>query len=79
MNDATTKLEFVCLGLCNDLISSKMKSLKYLDLNFEPYLRTCEYCWYEREMYFYLYFDKLGKREKSISHLETIIIGSKLF
>ncbi|CAF4198969.1 unnamed protein product, partial [Rotaria sordida] len=41
--------------LFKNLISSKMKSLKYLKLN---------------------YFHALEKREKSLSHLETIIIGN---
>ncbi len=34
---------FFLLGLCHNLISSKMKSLKYLNLNFEPYTCGCNH------------------------------------
>jgi hypothetical protein len=56
-----------------------MKSLKYLNLNFKPYWCGCECGLYTRSDYVYLDFDELARREKSISNLETIIIGSKLF
>ncbi|CAF3705111.1 unnamed protein product [Rotaria sp. Silwood1] len=60
--------------LCSNLISSKMKSLKYLKINFIPYSTVCEYDWYTRSDYVYLEFVELEKREKSLSHLETLII-----
>ncbi len=56
-----------------------MKSLIYLHLNFESY--SCE-CRNSRSSYIddiYLDFNELSKREKSLSHLETLIIGSELF
>ncbi|CAF3742278.1 unnamed protein product [Rotaria sp. Silwood1] len=61
--------------LCNNLISSKMKSLIYLHLNFESF--RCE-CQNSRSSYtddIYLDFKELSQREKSLSHLETLIIG----
>ncbi|CAF2691827.1 unnamed protein product [Rotaria sp. Silwood2] len=73
------KLDFVYLGLCSSLISSKMKSLKYLKLNFIPYWTGCECDWYTRSDYVYLEFIELAEREKSLSHLETLIIGGKVF
>jgi hypothetical protein len=63
---------FVYLALCNNLISSKMKSLTYLRLNFEPYSSSLSDD-------INLNFNELSKREKSLSHLESLIIGSKLF
>jgi hypothetical protein len=56
-----------------------MKSLIYLHLNFEPY--WCE-CRNSRSSYIdiiYLNFKELSRREKSLSHLETLIIGGELF
>ncbi|CAF3666224.1 unnamed protein product [Rotaria sp. Silwood1] len=65
--------------LCVGLISSEMKSLKYLNLNFNPDEPDCENCGRFKSFY-YLYFDESKFwREKSLSHLETIIIGSELF
>ncbi|CAF3023173.1 unnamed protein product, partial [Rotaria sp. Silwood2] len=61
--------------LCVGLISSEMKSLKYLNLDFNPHEPDCEYCGRFKSFY-YLYFDESKFwREKSLSHLETIIIG----
>ncbi|CAF3315720.1 unnamed protein product [Rotaria socialis] len=61
--------------LCNNLISPKMKSLKYLHLNFKWQLCTCGHCSYEHDTYVYLYFYELKERKIS-SHLETLIIGN---
>ncbi|UJR11929.1 hypothetical protein I4U23_016107 [Adineta vaga] len=52
--------------LCNNLISSKMKSLKYLKLNIKHY---------KSESHFNLNFDEFTMENKSISNLETLIIG----
>ncbi|CAF1468189.1 unnamed protein product [Adineta steineri] len=60
-----------CKSLCNNLLSSKMKSLKYLRLNFEPYWCGCESGWNARPHY----FDLLVKNA-SLSNLETLIIGN---
>jgi hypothetical protein len=55
-----------------------MESLKYLNLNFRPYLCECDYSVYPRDNdYVELYFDDLSRRKKSLSHLETIVIGGK--
>lgn len=58
------------LGLCNNLISSKMRSLKYLKLNIKHY---------QSETRFDLYFDEFTMANISLSNLETLIIGCKLF
>ncbi|CAF4335264.1 unnamed protein product [Rotaria sp. Silwood2] len=61
--------------LCNNLISSKMKSLIYLHLNFEPYRCGCQN---DRSSHTYdicLDFKELSRTENSLSHLETLIIG----
>jgi hypothetical protein len=63
---------------CCNLISSKMKLLKYLNLNFESYSCGCESGLALREDYVDLKFEGLSEREKSLSHLETIVIGCKL-
>ena len=55
-----------------------MKSLKYLNMNFEPYSCGCESGLALREDYVDLKFEELSGREKSLSHLETIVIGCKL-
>ncbi|CAF1264650.1 unnamed protein product [Adineta steineri] len=57
--------------LCCDLISSKMKLLKHLDLNFILYSTGDNEC----EEYVDLEFYGLSIGEKSFSNLETIIIG----
>ena len=56
-----------------------MKSLKYLHLNFEPDRRECQKGGSLRPYDVDLDFQNLSKREKSLSHLETLIIGGKLF
>ncbi len=56
-----------------------MKSLIYLHLNFEPYRCTCQNGRSSPVCDVYLDFKELSKREKSLSHLETLIIGGKLF
>ncbi|CAF3875068.1 unnamed protein product, partial [Rotaria sp. Silwood1] len=67
---------FAIENLCNNLISSKMKILKYLNLNFQSYWCRCGHCSFEHDSITYLYFDVLTNREeKSLSSLETIIIG----
>ncbi|CAF1185479.1 unnamed protein product [Adineta ricciae] len=57
--------------LCNRLISSKMKSLKYLNMSFKPYRCGCENNIQSGRDKVDLEF----KRKASISHLETLIIG----
>ncbi|CAF0894498.1 unnamed protein product [Adineta steineri] len=52
--------------LCNNLISSKMKSLKYFKLNIEHYKSNSP---------FYLHFNTFTIENKSLSNLETLIIG----
>ncbi|CAF1222446.1 unnamed protein product [Rotaria sp. Silwood1] len=61
--------------LCNNLISSKMKSLKYLNLNFEIHECECEHDVYKREDYVDLNFEELSIRKNSLNNLETVIIG----
>lgn len=56
-----------------------MKSLIYLHLNFEPYGCVCENDRSAPLGDVYLDFKELSKREKLLSHLETLIIGGKLF
>ncbi|CAF1239203.1 unnamed protein product [Rotaria sp. Silwood1] len=55
--------------LCGSLISSKMKSLKYLKLNFIPYSTWtgCECGWHTCSDYIYLEFVKLAERETSLN------------
>lgn len=65
------------LVLCSSLISSKMKSLKYLNLNFKlnfdhPYGCSCQ-CEYDIELEFHM----LKNGDKSSSNLESLIIGGK--
>ena len=60
-------------------MSSKMESLKNLKLDFAPDWSGCDCNWYTRSNDVYLEFAQLENREKSLSHLETIVIGSKLF
>ncbi len=55
-----------------------MESLKYLNLNFKPYSCGCDYSADTSDYDVELYFDTLRKREKSFSHLETIVIGRKI-
>ena len=74
----TTRI-LICLELCNNLISSKMNSLIYLHLNFEPYRCVCQNGRSAPLGDVYLDFKELSKREKLLSHLETLIIGGKLF
>ncbi|CAF1307912.1 unnamed protein product [Rotaria sordida] len=61
--------------LCRQLISSKMKSLKYLNLNVKPYSCGCEFGIQSRDNDVDLQFQYLSKHEKSLSNLETLIIG----
>ncbi len=71
---------FVSVEFFSDLVSSKMESLKYLNLNLKQYSHECDCSFYTRDGwddYVDLYFDDLIKREKSLSHLETLVIGSK--
>jgi hypothetical protein len=72
-----------------------MKMLKYLKLNFQRYWCRCDFCSNEHERDTFLRFRELTTKEslhhldaitiltnredKSLSSLETIIIGSKLF
>ena len=72
-----------------------MKMLKYLNLNFHSYWCSCEFCSVEHERSTLLRFREsttkeslhhleaitilTNRNEKSLSSLETIIIGSKLF
>ena len=56
-----------------------MKSLIYLHLNFEPHRCTCHSGRFSPFGDIYLDFKELSKGEKSLSHLETLIIGGKLF
>jgi hypothetical protein len=57
-----------------------MKLLKYLNLNFEPYSCGCDHSLCLREDRVDLKFEYLPiKREKSLSYLETIIIGCKSY
>ncbi|CAF4935467.1 unnamed protein product, partial [Rotaria sp. Silwood1] len=62
-------------GFCSKLISSKMKLLKYLHLNFEPYSCGCEHGLQSRDDYVNLKFEEFLRNEKSLSNMETIIIG----
>ncbi|CAF1056233.1 unnamed protein product [Rotaria sordida] len=62
--------------LCSSLISSKMKSLKYLRLNFESYWCGCERGWDARPNYVELEFNQLIVGNRSLSNLETLIIGN---
>jgi hypothetical protein len=55
-----------------------MESLKYLNLNFKPYSCGCDYSVDTSDYDVELSFDTLRKREKSFSHLETIVIGGKV-
>ncbi|CAF1069821.1 unnamed protein product [Adineta ricciae] len=57
--------------LCNRLISSKMKSLNYLNMSFTPYRCGCENNIQSGRDKVDLEF----KRKASTSHLETLIIG----
>lgn len=50
-----------------------MKSLKYLNLNFELYSCECDYSINIRDDHVDLQFDL--SREKSFSNLETLVIG----
>ncbi|CAF1226836.1 unnamed protein product [Rotaria sordida] len=59
--------------LCSNLISSKMKSLKYLNLNFE--ICEWEHNMYNHEDYVDLNYKELSIRKNSLNSLETIIIG----
>ncbi|UJR18954.1 hypothetical protein I4U23_022083 [Adineta vaga] len=61
--------------LCNNLISSQMKSLIYLYLNFEPYQCGCHNCRNSFLGDIHLDFEELSKRGESLSQLETLIIG----
>lgn len=70
-------LDFVCLDLCNHLISSRMKSLKYLKLNFDPH--QCRCCHPVASNHIDLYFVQFTTANQSISNLETLIIGCKWF
>jgi hypothetical protein len=54
-----------------------MKLLKYLKLNFRPY--RCECRLYTCSDYVYLEFNQLIVEDTSLSNLETLIIGGKLF
>jgi hypothetical protein len=56
-----------------------MKSLIYLHLNFEPYRCACQNRRSSSLGDVHLDFEELSTREKSLSHLETLIIGGKLF
>ncbi|CAF3968295.1 unnamed protein product [Rotaria sp. Silwood1] len=68
---------FAIENLCDSLISSKMKMLKYLNLNFQRFWCRCGRCSFEHDSITYLYFNILTNREeKSLSSLETIIIGN---
>jgi hypothetical protein len=70
------QFDLIYLDLCNNLISSKMKSLKYLKLNFNPYQCGCRQ--YMGPNHIDLYFDQFTKENKSLPNLETLIIGCKL-
>ncbi|CAF1131750.1 unnamed protein product [Adineta steineri] len=59
--------------LCNNLISSKMKSLIYLHINFDPYEYHDDTPSPLDDIY--LEFEELSKRGESLSQLETLIIG----
>ncbi|CAF1112297.1 unnamed protein product [Rotaria sp. Silwood1] len=52
-----------------------MKLLRYLHLNFEPYSCGCEHSLQSRDDYVNLKFEEFLRNEKSLSNLETIIIG----
>jgi hypothetical protein len=56
-----------------------MKSLIYLHLNFEPYCCGCRNYRSSHIDDIYLDFKELSTREKSLSHLEILIIGGELF
>ncbi|CAF0850828.1 unnamed protein product [Rotaria sordida] len=62
--------------LCSHLISSKMKSLKYLNLNFKRYSCACEHGLYRHTHHVELEFYELTIGNKSLSNLETLIIGN---
>jgi hypothetical protein len=72
------KLFSIFLEFCVDLISSKMESLKYLNLNFKPYSCGCDYFADTSDYDVELYFNTWREREESFSHLETIVIGGKI-
>ncbi|CAF1370637.1 unnamed protein product [Rotaria sordida] len=59
--------------LYSNLISSKMKSLKHLNLNFE--ICEWEHNMYNHEDYVDLNYKELSIRKNSLNSLETIIIG----
>ncbi|CAF1071168.1 unnamed protein product [Adineta steineri] len=62
--------------LCNELISSKMKSLKYLNISFSPYRCGCPAGDHHGTQDVEFEFDYLPEEEKSFSNLETLIIGN---
>ncbi|CAF3039752.1 unnamed protein product [Rotaria sp. Silwood2] len=62
--------------LCCNLISSKMKLLKHLQLNFEPYTYQCTDSINRDDDYVNLIFYQLIIGDKSLSDIETLIIGS---
>ncbi|CAF5011038.1 unnamed protein product, partial [Rotaria sp. Silwood1] len=67
--------QLIIKRFCSKLISSKMKLLKYLHLNFEPYSCGCEHGLQSRDDYVNLKFEEFLRNEKSLSNMETIIIG----
>ena len=72
-----TKLEFFCSGLCTSWTSSKMKYLKYLKLDFEPYYCECKDFSHRDLDFVDLQFDPLIAGGDSFSNLEVLIIGGK--
>ena len=56
-----------------------MKSLIYLHLNFKLNRCACQKGKSSLVNDIYLDFQDLSKREKSLSYLETLIIGGKLY
>lgn len=63
------------VDLCKNLISSKLNSLKYLRLNFQPYLCGCKSSFYRSKDYIDLTFEDLSEEENLSNNLETIFIG----
>lgn len=61
----------------NSIISSKMESLKYLELNLRPYSCGCDHCLYMLPDFVDLTYHLSD--QNSSSYLETLIIGRKIF
>lgn len=71
------KFLYVCIVLLNSIISSKMEPLKYLELNVRPYSCGCDHCLDMPPDFVDLTYHLSD--QNSLSCLETLIIGRKIF